>query len=266
MSLIKPIFSLLLILSSICVMGQDEGLFEKKQFNVSKHSLNYRILYPENFSESESYPVVLFLHGSGERGTDNEKQLVHGSAMFLNSENRKKFPAIVVFPQCPEDSYWSNAKVDRSTNPVGFDFDYKNAPTPALEGVMKLLDSLKQKAFVKKDQIYVAGLSMGGMGTFELLYRMPKTFAAAIAICGGGNPDSVSAYAKTTPIWIFHGAMDDVVDPKNSLVMTEALLKAGAHPKMSLYDTENHNSWDRAFAEPDFFPWLFDKKLVKETN
>lgn len=252
--------TLVLLLFAGAMFSQDKSIFKKEISVKNQDTLKYRILYPENFSETESYPMVLFLHGAGERGSDNEKQLVHGSDLFLNAENRKKFPAIVIFPQCPQESYWSNVAVDRSTKPIGLKFDYDNPPTPALKGVMHLLDSLKQKPFVKKDQIYVAGLSMGGMGTFEILYREPKTFAAAIAICGGGDPSSVTAYAKTTPMWIFHGAEDDVVNPKNSLIMTEALLKAGAHPKMYLYDTENHNSWNRAFAEPDFLPWLYDKK------
>lgn len=261
MNFSKPILALLIILCSINLMAQQKDQFKKEIFVQNNDSLKYRILYPENFDEQKSYPLFLFLHGAGERGDDNEAQLVHGSSMFLDSINRKKYPAIVVFPQCPKDSYWSNVEVDRSTNPLELKFDYNNPPTQALESVMQLLDSLKQKAFVKKDQIYVAGLSMGGMGTFEILYRKPNTFAAAVAICGGGDASSVTAYAKTTPLWIFHGAKDDVVDPKNSLIMTEALLKAGAHPKMYLYDTENHNSWDRAFAEADFFPWIFNKKL-----
>ena len=260
---IKYLLFFVLLITCCIVQAQDKNLFEKKQFISDQDTLNYRILYPEGFRESESYPLVLFLHGAGERGSDNEAQLIHGSSMFLDAANRKKFPAIVLFPQCPKESYWSNASIDRSSQPVKFKFNYDQPPTPALKNVIQLLDSIKQKNFVKKDQMYVAGLSMGGMGTFEILYRNPDTFAAAIAICGGGNPESVSAYAKTTPMWIFHGAMDDVVDPQNSLIMAGALLKAGAHPKMYLYDTENHNSWDRAFAEPDFFPWLFDKKLTK---
>jgi predicted peptidase len=237
--------------------------FEKKYFIQQGDTLNYRILYPENFSTSEKYPMILFLHGAGERGDDNEKQLVHGSTLFLDSLNRKKFPAVVVFPQCPEDDYWSNVEVDRSENGVNFKFKNGGQPTKSLAQVINLLDSLKKESFIDQNRLYVGGLSMGGMGTFEILYRKPDTFAAAIAICGGADPETASAYAKSTPVWIFHGAIDDVVNPKYSLEMAEALLKAGANPKMYLYDTENHNSWDRAFAEADFLPWLFDKKRTE---
>lgn len=206
---------------------------------------------------------MLFLHGAGERGNDNEKQLTHGSDLFLNSENREQFPAIIVFPQCPQEDYWSNADVDRSAGGVKLNFKNGGEPTRAMTQVMGLLDSLKAKAFVNKERMYVGGLSMGGMGTFELLYRKPNTFAAAIAICGGADPRTVSAYAKTTPLWIFHGALDDIVNPQYSLDIATALLKEGAHPKMYLYDNANHNSWDYAFAEADLLPWIFSKTLNK---
>ena len=104
------------------------------------------------------------------------------------------------------------------------------------------------------------GLSMGGMGSFELLSRRPDIFAAAIPICGGGDPNSVSGYAKNTPLWVFHGAQDNVVNPLQSMEMVSALLKAGVYPKFTLYDFANHGSWDPAFAEPDLLPWLFSHK------
>ncbi|WP_031426613.1 prolyl oligopeptidase family serine peptidase [Flavimarina sp. Hel_I_48] len=264
--LTKIVHKLVLILGMIVVtlaFGQEKEQFKREFFVVNGDSLNYRILYPEHFSESESYPLVLFLHGAGERGSDNEKQLIHGSQLFLNDLNRKKFPAVVVFPQCPQDDYWSNADVDRSGPGVKFAFKNGGEPTKALDQVMNLLDSLKNKPFINQNRIYVGGLSMGGLGTYEILYRKPNTFAAAIAICGGAAPETASAYAKNTPLWIFHGALDDVVDPLYSVKMTEALLKAGAHPKMNLYDNANHNSWDQAFAEPELFTWIFSKSLNK---
>ncbi|HEA29372.1 MAG TPA: phospholipase [Leeuwenhoekiella sp.] len=244
--------------------GQQKEQFEKEFFIQQGDTLKYRILYPDNFSENETYPLMLFLHGAGERGNDNEKQLVHGSKLFLDSLNRRKFPAVVVFPQCPQDDYWSNADVDRSAGGVKLQFKNGGKPTQALSQVINLLDSLKNRSFIDKNRIYVGGLSMGGMGTFEILYRKPNTFAAAIAICGGASPETASAYAKTTPVWIFHGSLDDVVNPNYSLKMAEALLKAGAHPKMNLYDNANHNSWDYAFAEPELLPWIFSKSLNQQ--
>lgn len=251
---------------AMTVFSQEKEQFKKEFFIQQGDTLNYRILYPDNFSEDKSYPLMLFLHGAGERGSDNEKQLVHGSTLFLDRSNRKNFPAVVVFPQCPEDDYWSNVDVSRSADGANFKFKNGGEPTKALNQVINLLDSLKNRSFIDKNRVYVGGLSMGGMGTFEILYRKPNTFAGAFAICGGANPETTSAYAKTTPVWIFHGALDNVVNPEYSLEMAEALLKAGAHPRMYLYDTENHNSWDRAFAEADFLPWLFDKKRTDLTG
>ena len=262
----KRFYPLLCGFLAICLSGfsQENEAFEKEHFIQQGDTLNYRILYPENFSESKNYPLILFLHGSGERGNDNEKQLVHGSSLFLDSLNRKKFPAVVIFPQCPQEDYWSNTDVDRSAGGVQLKFKNGGEPTKALAQVIKLVDSLKNRSFIDENRVYVGGLSMGGMGTFEILYRKPDTFAAAFAICGGAAPETASAYAKNTPVWIFHGAQDDVVNPKYSLEMAEALLNAGAHPKMYLYDTENHNSWDRAFAEPDFLSCYSIKNMLSK--
>jgi len=220
-------------------------------------TLRYRIMYPKNFKEDGNYPVVLFLHGAGERGNDNEKQLSHGAKLFATDDHQERFPAIVIFPQCPTDRYWANVDVDRSSYPIHLDFTYTEGPTKPMQMVMDLLEATIAEPYTKDSQIYVMGLSMGGMGTFELLLRKPDTFAAAIPICGGGDPESVSVYAKNTPLWVFHGAQDNVVHPLQSVEMVSALLKVGAHPKFTLYDFANHNSWDPAFAEPDILPWLF---------
>ncbi|MCM5662854.1 carboxylesterase family protein [Galbibacter mesophilus] len=246
------------------IMIAQHGLYEKSNFVKDGDTLRYRIMLPKNFTEGKEYPLVLFLHGAGERGSDNESQLTHGSSLFASEENRENFPAIVIFPQCPKDSYWSNADVDRSPEGgVKLVFSDGKEPTKALGLTMNLLDDFLEKPFVKKDQVYVVGLSMGGMGTFEILSRKPETFAAAIPICGGGREEAVKRYAKT-PIWVFHGALDNVVSPLHSVKMVEALLEAGGKPKFTLYDNANHNSWDPAFAEPDFLKWLFSNTLTKQ--
>ncbi len=217
-------------------------------------------MYPNNFQEDGNYPVVLFLHGAGERGNDNEKQLVHGGKLFATDYLQERYPAIVIFPQCPTNSYWSNVDVDRSTYPIKLNFNYKGGPTKPLEMVMDLLQTTIEQPYANDNQVYLMGLSMGGMGTFELLSRKPDTFAAAIPICGGGDPNSVATYAKKIPLWVFHGAQDNVVNPLQSMEMVSALLSAGAYPRFTVYDFANHNSWDPAFAEPDLLPWLFSHK------
>ena len=150
--------------------------------------------------------------------------------------------------------------VDRSTYPIKLNFNYKGGPTKPLEMVMDLLQTTIEQPYANDNQVYLMGLSMGGMGTFELLSRKPDTFAAAIPICGGGDPNSVATYAKKIPLWVFHGAQDNVVNPLQSMEMVSALLSAGAYPRFTVYDFANHNSWDPAFAEPDLLPWLFSHK------
>lgn len=255
------LISFFLMCFPVLIIAQTK-LYQKDNFVKGKETLKYRILLPDNFSEDKQYPLILFLHGAGERGDDNESQLTHGSSLFTSEENRANFPTIVIFPQCPKNDYWSNADVDRSGDGVKLVFHDDKKPTKALSLTMDLLNQFIEKSFVKKEQVYVVGLSMGGMGTFEILSRMPTTFAAAMPICGGGSEEAVSKYVNT-PMWVFHGAQDDVVNPLHSVKMVEAILKAGGHPKFTLYDNANHNSWDSAFSEPDFLPWLFSQQKDK---
>lgn len=251
------IFSFFMMVS---YSNAQQNRYEPANFIKDIDTLKYRILYPNDFSESKQYPVLFFLHGAGERGNENNKQLVHGSALFAAEENLEKFPAIIIFPQCATNDFWSNAKVNRNKKPISLDFNYRRKPTKAMTLVMDLVEETVAKPYVKKDQVYVMGLSMGGMGTFEILHRKPNTFAAAIAICGGGQAKGAKEFF-TTPLWVFHGANDDVVHPKLSVEMVSALLKYGGKPKFTLYDKANHNSWDPAFAEPDLLAWLFSNKL-----
>lgn len=253
--------SLLFISSCFCVMSQNTSRYNKRYYTQNSDTLLYRIMYPVNFSKEKQYPVVLFLHGAGERGNDNVKQLSHGASLFSSPENLKNFPAIVIFPQCPSNDYWANISVDRTKDPKEYKFLYDKPPTKSLSLVMKLLEDVLSNTFVNKNQVYVMGLSMGGMGTFEILYRKPKTFAAAIPICGGGDPNKVKEYAKNVNLWVFHGANDNVVNPLLSINMVSGIIKAGGKPMFNLYDHANHNSWDSAFAEKELFQWLFSKKI-----
>ncbi|MDO6760000.1 prolyl oligopeptidase family serine peptidase [Tamlana sp. 2_MG-2023] len=248
---------ILLVFYTSLSFCQDDKSFDSKFFIHHSDTLNYRILMPKNFDASKQYPVVLMLHGAGERGSDNIAQLTHGSKLFTTKESRRHFQSIVIFPQCPKDSYWANVQIDRSSNPLVINFPSNTTPTKPMALVMALLDDMVLKSYVNKNQIYVGGLSMGGMGTFEILYRKPELFAAAIAICGAGNPENTKEYAKSTPLWVFHGANDNVIDPQESLNMVSGILKYGGKPNFTLYAKDNHNSWDSAFAEPELLSWLF---------
>ncbi|MDN3586841.1 prolyl oligopeptidase family serine peptidase [Pedobacter aquatilis] len=244
----------------LALKAQDLSKYERGNFIKGKDSINYRILFPENFNPAQKYPVLLVLHGRGESGNDNEKQLTHGAKLFVKDEVRRNFPAIVVFPQCGSDSYWANVNI--TTDDKGkrnFNFVEGGKPTKAMHALQNMVKDFLKKPFVNKEQVYVGGLSMGGMGTYELLRRQRKTFAAAFAICGGDNTNNIKKY-KHIPLWIFHGAKDDVVAPEFSMAIAERLKTVGKEVKFTLYPNANHNSWDSAFAEPQLLPWLFSHK------
>lgn len=268
MDIKKINIGLLVMLAIPWMIGAQAGqLYKKEQYVAKGDTLPYRIMWPVDFDETKVYPLVLFLHGAGERGNDNESQLAHGSTLFSSPENRERFPAIVIFPQCPTRDYWSNAQVDRSKKGrAKFVFKKGGAPTKAMEMVMSLMENQISRSYVDSERIYVVGLSMGGMGTFEILARKPQMFAAAMPICGGGNPGPVASYAKQIPLWVFHGAKDDVVDPSFSVEMVSSILQAGGYPRFSLFDTANHNSWDPAFQQPEFLSWLFGKRKATKVS
>lgn len=245
------------------VFTQDLSLYEKHIFISNGDTLPYRLLLPQNYDSTKKYTLVFFLHGAGERGNDNEKQLTHGATLFLREDVRKDYPAIVVFPQCPQNSFWSNVAISQDNEGKRkFEFSAGGDPTKAMLLAQGLLDQSLSKYRIRKKQVYVAGLSMGGMGTFELVRRNPGLFAAAVPICGGANTATAEQLKKTS-WWIFHGAKDDVVPPVLSRQMYEALLKVGAVAKFTLYPEADHNSWDLAFAEKELLPWLFSRQRKK---
>jgi predicted peptidase len=203
----RTILSIITLLIVSIASAQDSSLYKRTQFVYGKDTLNYRILYPSDYDVDKKYPLILVLHGAGERGNDNEAQLVHGSKLFLDSVNRVEFPAFIVFPQCPPDDFWANIKREpgKTDSLGGFGFLSSSEPRKALGLVSLLMDSLAQTPQINTKKMYVGGLSMGGMGTFELLWRKPKFFAAAFPICGGGDPKKVNIYAKDFPMDISWG-------------------------------------------------------------
>jgi predicted peptidase len=255
---------LLLFIFSFSLFGQDSvgdiqtGTYLDKQWSSGNNQLNYRILYPHDFDSQKQYPLILFLHGMGERGVDNKTQMRHGSKLFLDS--LKQYPAIVVFPQCPPTDYWANLyRPDEGGAARRFTFHTDEGPNPSLKMVLELTDDLLDKPYIDASRFYVSGLSMGAMGVWELLWRIPERIAAALPICGAGPVEKASAMSSV-PLWIFHGASDSVVNPNYSIQLTKKIQQSGGKAKISLYPNVNHNAWDRAFAEPDFLSWMFSKK------
>ncbi len=256
-------FWVIIIFSLFSVFaGEKTSEYLKKEFQGKNGNvLPYRILYPENYNPDQQYPLLLFLHGAGERGNDNEKQLVHGSAMFLEPINRRNFPAFVVFPQCPEDEWWIHTSLLQALRGVD-DLQESDefAASEPMKLVIELLDELISELNIDNTRLYVMGLSMGGYGTFDLLSRRPDWFAAAVPICGGGDARMAEKYAAHTPLWVFHGDEDNVVPAELSRIMVRAIEEAGGEVKYTEYKGVGHNSWDPAFAEEDLLPWIFNKQ------
>lgn len=240
--------------------AQDNDLYQKRFFTIAGEKMNYRIMFPAEYDESRSYPLIMFLHGSGERGDDNKAQLIHGSSFFAREDIRNDYPAFVVFPQCAKEDYWSNSlnDFDLETRERHFYFRKGGAPTTAMEMASALLAYLLDSFPIDTDRVYLGGLSMGGMGTFEMVRRHPGIFAAAFPICGGANTETAASMTDVS-WWIFHGEKDMVVPVEFSKKMAESLQKAGAEVKLTLYPEANHNSWDPAFTEKDLMKWLFSQ-------
>ncbi len=228
---------------------------EYEKFTTEIGELNYRILYPKNFDESKKYPLTLFLHGIGERGDDNELQLKYIDKVFLNTKNYNYFPSLVIFPQAPLNDNWSSRiLIDNEIRQV-FPKDAK--PTNSLQLVIKLMDSMVREDFIDNKRVYLSGLSNGAMGSFELLKNRPNMFASAVLICGGGDPKWAKDFAKTTPVWVAHGAKDKDVHPIFSIKMVESIIKEGGSPKFTLYEDVYHDSWNNVFEDPVYLEWLF---------
>ncbi|MEO6289270.1 MAG: dienelactone hydrolase family protein [Ginsengibacter sp.] len=250
------------ILLPVFAAAQHSGGFEKYWFIRAIDTLPYQLLLPAHYDSHKTYPLVLFLHGSGERGNDNMAQLSHGGDLFINDSIRKNYPAIVVFPQCSATSMWANMKMtyDSVSKQRTFDFSGNLPPTSEMKLLMALIQELKINYPVDKARLYIGGLSLGGMGTFDIVKRMPGTFAAAFPICGASDT-AAAKNLKGPTWWIFHGQKDSTVFAKYSKEMAEALTKSGAKVTLTIYPEDGHNSWDDAFKEPGLFEWMFSNKL-----
>lgn len=214
-------------------------------------TLNYRLLVPAKIEAGKKYPLVIFLHGAGERGSDNAAQLKHGVSDFVR--HRSDYPCFLIAPQCPEGKKW--VEVDWSAA----SHDLPKEPGDQMALVRALIDqTIKQKP-IDADRIYVTGLSMGGYGTWDAISRYPDLFAAAAPICGGGDPKAAETI-KDIPVWCFHGDQDQAVNVERSRKMIAAIKAAGGEPKYTEYPGVGHDSWTRSYANDDFFAWLFAQK------
>jgi predicted peptidase len=195
--------------------------------------LNYLLYLPKGYGTDphKKWPLILFLHGAGERGDDLELVKVHGIPKIL--KRRKTFPFIVVSPQCSEDAWWPGE----------------------VEALAALLDEVVARYAVDPERVYLTGLSMGGFGAWSLAMARPERFAAVAPICGGGNPGRVCVL-KDVPVWAFHGALDPVVPLARSEEMVNALKACGGDVRLTVYPDAEHDSWTRTYDDPELYAWF----------
>lgn len=220
----------------------------------SNNKMPYRMLSPTLVEPGQKYPLVLFLHGSGERGEDNEKQLAYGASMFSNPANSDKYPAFVVFPQC-KDRTWTDKIDERSFMP--------GAPVPPESRTEKTLICLVEDIIknnpIDCDRIYIMGLSMGGIAAYDLVCRYPSLFTAAVPICGAVNPERLYN-VKNVKFMIFHGEIDEEVPSFCSREAYKALNSVGADVDYVEFAGVGHDCWSLAFNYPTLLSWLFSQR------
>lgn len=195
--------------------------------------MDYLLYLPKDYDKQESWPLLLFLHGAGERGDDLELVKKHGPPKLV--AEGQDFPFIIVSPQCPEDKWWEPLQL------------------------VALLDEIGGKYKVDADRICVTGLSMGGFGTWRLAAYIPDRLAAIAPICGGGEAFTAKYFAHL-PVWAFHGAKDAGVPLERSQEMVDALKKKGGSPKLTIYPEAGHDSWTETYNNPELYKWLLKQK------
>ncbi len=249
----------LLLFTGLFVRAQGLSAYQKNIFTDYGAELPYRFLSPEGDS-NKKFPLIIFLHGAYERGNDNEAQLNIGGRFFLRDSIRQKYPAYVLFPQCPVNDTWAyfENQIDFTTGfAKDWNFPFRKEPTAVSGLLKKLIDQIITAGKIDLSKIYIAGLSQGGMGVLDLIARYPETFAAGISICGAGEPTTSKLFAGKVALWLFHGDKDPVVPKEFSQQFYKRLQKTGAVVRYSEYSGVEHNSWINAFKEPELMSWLF---------
>ena len=229
---------LLILATALPSLARTQTGFLDRTVAMSSTTYRYQVYVPADFSKKKSWPVILFLHGAGERGSDGLLQTDVGIAHAIRLHS-SRFPFVVVIPQCGEGKIWGEP-------------DMQTQAMAALEASLKEFHG-------DRNRIYLTGLSMGGFGTWDIISRQPDRFAAAVPVCGGGDEAQAPRIAKL-PIWAFHGARDMTVKPFRSRRMIAALERTGGHPRYTEYPHEEHASWVPAYKDPELYKWLFAQK------
>jgi predicted peptidase len=242
-----------LLISTLMITSALGATPEAREWKAADGSvIKYRWSAPEKIEPGKTYPLVLFLHGAGERGDDNKAQLKHGVIPIIKGAEKLGNPVFLIAPQCPRYQWWSAPAQDRTR------LNAANQPNALLENVLALVTEVQKKHPVDPKRLHVTGISMGGFGTWDLMARAPGHIASAIPICGGGDP-ALARKFKDVPVWAFHGEADEVVPVQGTRSMIEALEKAGGKPKATYYPGVGHDSWTRTYDNPEVIRWLLEQ-------
>jgi len=232
-----------------------EKTFEMQSGEDGSKEFKYRLLTPANMEPDTQYPVVLFLHGAGERGSDNKIQLKYLPQSMATAERREKYPCFVIAPQCRADARWVevNWSDDKSTPMTG-------EPGEQMQMVIGILRQVLADPAADKSRVYLTGLSMGGYGSWDLAMRHPELFAAVAPICGGGDETGAKRLVDV-PLWAFHGDQDQAVPVERSRQMIQAIEAAGGEPEYTEYPGLGHHSWVPAYDEKSgLLEWMFSQQ------
>ena len=223
----------------IMVSSVEEKAASFKFERVKKDKLQYLVQFPEGFSKKDKdtlWPMIVFLHGAGERGPDLEKVKVWGPPEMV-SKGEMKLPFIILSPQCPEGEDWSEH----------------------LDTVVALIKETSKKYPVDKTRVYLTGISMGGGGTWQLAMKAPELFAAIAPVCGKGRRWTTEPL-KGLPVWMFHGDKDPVIMVQEAYIMNDALKEMGNEVRMTIYPGVQHNSWSATYSNPELYDWFLSHK------
>lgn len=249
----RTLLSLLFASVSFSLTAQQEhSRFQTHVFEYRGLKIPYRFFAPTLHSPDKTVPLVLYLHGAGERGNDaGDIVLKNGALNFASRESQ--YPCYVLVPQCPQNMKWSPYQKE-----LGY-YRLSDSASIIQELLIALLDSIQQVYAVDTSRVYVVGISMGGFGTWELVMRNPLRFAAAVPICGGGDITKVQRI-KHLPLWVFHSADDQVIPVHWSRALVDSLKTLGAPIQYTEFADVGHNAWSPAFANDSLYKWLFSQK------
>ncbi len=247
-----------------CTLAADP--FEEHAYKYSggpykNEVFKYLVLEPEKIEAGKKYPLMLFLHGAGERGENTQKLKFHLPPLMATAEYRKAYPCFLIVPQCRDGKLWINQHwSEKQSIPM-------NAkPNHQLQVAIDILKKSLDEFPVDRNRVYLTGLSMGGFGSWELAMRHPELFAAVVPICGGGDESNAKRLANV-PVWAVHGDKDGAVSVDRTRRLIALIKQAGGNPKYTELKGVGHNSWTSAYKDPKgVIPWMFQQSLKNRVS